>query len=232
MSLACAAFFVIVGAAFQEGEIEAEKLFRAMETKLRATKTLRFTFEGKSDIGDNSMLKAKLTIAAVNKLHFSFDGNDLDGPINGLVVADGRTLALKGVFVGKNKSLSNPVPEKLNEHMVGNLTRGSFLMALDRAIGGSALQIPEALKLSGFKFSGREKVGTRDTQVMQYKIEPDPGDDEQVTFKVWIDIDNQLPLKRLIEGRRRNGDIHTRIIETFGEWDLEPKLSNEFVLPK
>jgi outer membrane lipoprotein-sorting protein len=225
-TLALAVLALAVPAQAQENE--AEKLYRAFEKKLLAAKAFKFSFDIEGDTGRNITLKGDFTLAAGNKLKAVFEGKEGDKAMSGTVVSDGQTTGMKIIADGKPQSNTEATVDKLTEYIAGNFAIGGLLFAVERdpKLPDSA---PDKLKLSGFKLGGKEKVGDRDAQVVEFSFE---WKDSKASAKLWLDSKTQVPLKRMVEVKE--GDkVRLRATEMYTNWQWEPKLKDgEFTLPK
>ena len=76
---------------------------------------------------------------------------------------------------------------------------------------------------------GKEKVGERDTRVIQYTLTAKGGEDP-LSVKLWLDAETNLPVKLAVTGGKSDWKDLT---ETYGEFTIEPKVdAKSFELPK
>src|SRR5262245_40654997 len=76
---------------------EAEKMYRPFEKKLADARAFKVTCHSKGVDPQNRTweIKGELTVASANKLRWSLDGTDKNGPVKVLVVSDGKTMGFK-----------------------------------------------------------------------------------------------------------------------------------------
>ncbi len=84
--------------------------------------------------------------------------------------------------------------------------------------------------MSDFKLAGEEKIGERNTQVIQYTITAKGKNPNVLSMKVWLDAKTNLPVKLAMTGG--SSDI-TDITETYSEFTIDAKVDAKlFELPK
>jgi hypothetical protein len=167
-------------------------------------------------------------------MKLAFEGKIADRQLKVTAVSDGKSMVRRFDALGEGKAEGKAVPEKLTELFTGYLNRAGLFVAVESSLDGQGPQGFEALKLSGFKTTGKEKVGDVQAVVIEYQIALPglAGSKGSAVCKVWLDAQTQLPLKRTVE-IRRDGEVRSRATETFSQWEIDPKLSEEtFTLPK
>ena len=209
----------------------AQKLFEAMEQKLAKAKAHKIAYESDGKEGDRPhQLKGVLILATGNRFKWTFEGKDNSRAVNGVVVSDGKMQVRK--TESDNKPLQWGAPhERFFEFFVGHLGRVGVHAGYEALRGDDPLN-PAKLKLSGFKMAGKEKVGSREANALEYQLML-PGDDKiKATCKLWLDVQTTLPVKRILE-INWDGKVAFRSVETYGDWELDPQLPDEtFALPK
>jgi S1-C subfamily serine protease len=169
------------------GESEAEKMFRAMEKKVSEAKSVQGAFESVGQAGEHEFkTKGNFSLAEGNKARFDLV-NEVDGRQSKIrVVSDGARVEYAGAT-----QLVLDTRKDFNAHILAGLNRGG-IVALDvppRRVG-----LPTA---SGFKLGAKEKVGDRQTQVVDYKLNLADGPGPW-SVQVWLDSETHLPLKRVL----------------------------------
>jgi outer membrane lipoprotein-sorting protein len=211
----------------------AQKLYEAMEQKLKEAKAYQFDFElhvsQKSDLAKG---KGSLVLATDNRLKFTFAGT-LDGrPSKSLLVSDGKKLVNQNEYDGKPRTTTKTVSAKLSAGATFILGRAGLFAILGAVTEGQDPKGAGEWKLSDFKTIGPEKIGDRDTQAIAYQVLP-PGEKTPWACKLWLDTQTGLPLKRLLEVAAGAGKPSLSITETYTPWELDPKLPDgTFTLPK
>jgi uncharacterized protein (TIGR03067 family) len=222
---------------YKPQENEAEKLFRSMEQKIRTAKTLRLRFDlGISELnGKKWSFKGTLVLGEGDKLWAEVEGNLSDEVGRLTVVGDGADIT----YIGHTKWLkkdnietdtaTKKSPKGLGAFFRGSLPHNGYYVRLTE-MGLPPLQF----KLSDFKLAGKEKVGGRDTQVIQYKlkvkIQPTAEDTDVFSMKVWLDAQTGLPAK--LTGTGNDGEV-AELTETYREFNIDGKVDAKlFELPK
>ena len=130
-------------------ENEAEKLFRAMEQKVRTAKTLQLRFDSSVTIPPQTgSLKGTLILGEGDKVRLEFGGKPFGVEFKLTVVSDGTTMSLKDSAEPK-KDKTIKAPKALGANVRGALPRlGVFICysGIDR--GGNPS--PDVLKVSDF----------------------------------------------------------------------------------
>jgi outer membrane lipoprotein-sorting protein len=226
---AAAGFFFL--ASSTSAQDDAEKLFQTTEKKIAGAKAQRIAFEAATgDPQEPFTLKGTLTLATGNRMRLIVEGRQGEKTSKVTWVSDGRTVSLVRELAGETSRTSDPTPDKLHEALTAAVARASITSALN------IIPDPEGAnatrrKLFAFKSSGRERVGERDTHVIEYQIETQP-EGTTMTCKVWLNARDSLPVKRVLEVRR-DGQTLFRAAETYGAWELDPPLpEGTFTLPK
>jgi outer membrane lipoprotein-sorting protein len=226
---------------------KAEKLFRAMEKKIKGAKALEIvlTYQLKGKNAKGSLLltyddKARLRVSG----HY-YPG--VKGKPTFELVSDGKRFKTKGAGIGV---ASNGVPyiDPERQTTAGDMGKGFHAMTvvvLSRGgigyavyglpywihgAGGVDPDTPESrMTVYDFKAGAAEKVGERPAKVLRYRFGKGGKDDAEITL--WIDAKNGLPLKRVFSNPK--GVFAVRITETYSEFNLNPKINGKaFELPK
>jgi outer membrane lipoprotein-sorting protein len=215
-----------------QAQDEAKKLYEAMEQKVAKAKVQKFDFDMDTIGGSDGQLKVKgtLIVAAGNRLKVTIAGQQGDFlTFQGIVVSDGKVLVYKGESNGKpDETRSTPVADTMSEVVSGWLARAGLFVALDQ-VEKSKPKEPGSVQLANFKILGKEKVDGRDSNVISYVLTPGDGKKETATCKLWLDVQTNLPLKRVTEAN--NGKF--RSVEMYRGWEIDPKLPDgTFTPPK
>jgi outer membrane lipoprotein-sorting protein len=208
----------------------AQKLYEAMEQKLAEAKAHKFAFEI-DGLGDGVPMKLKgaMILAAGNRLKMTIDGQVGKMPMKTITVSDGKTLAAHGELEGKPVKTSQPVDDKLFERLASWLPRAGLLLSFERIVSKNH-KVPGQLKFDS-KVIGKDKTGGRDALAIEYQF-AFPDDKDMMNCKLWVDEQTNLPLKRILEANR-DGKLVLRVVETYTQWELDPKLpEGTFTLPK
>jgi hypothetical protein len=217
--------------ALVQNDDDAEKQILGMEKKLGAAKTLQVSFEADVEglVGFGT-LKGTLTVAAGNKIHL--DGafwNDDKKTDNWKIVSDGAHMKREGLRLDATK----PASKKLTENYRSSLTHGGYHMQLFVSSEGPQESWP-IFRASEFKLEGKEKVGKRQAHVIVCKLTPlEKNDTDKRTWSesLWIDVETNLPLKRIVactfEGKKAT------FTESYTTFSVDPKIDAMlFELPK
>ncbi len=220
----------------------AEKLFRQMEAKVAKAKTLECDFDIKGE-ETNYSAKGKLLLADGNKMRLEMTSEE-GGTVNDLVVVDGAK-----VFKSHNK-MGKPGPKSIDD-----VSKDDNLDAQGRAAishsgwtgwwyftiaqrpgkpeGKPFKSADDFFGIADFKLGNKEMVGQREAQVVQYTMTAKTGDANQAVFQVsvWIDVQTQLPLKRVLRSKDKDG--RRTVTETYTKLVLNEKIDpKQFELPK
>jgi outer membrane lipoprotein-sorting protein len=221
--------FVAVPAYGQDND--AEKLYRTMEKKVRTAKAIHVVMEGEfSGEGKKGKLSATLDMAEGNKVRLqmngAFDGTD----IKVVSVSDGK--ATHTTYNGQSTGKDLPPEEGDFEKALGIFARAGMLAMMrsqPRGDNKEAFDLDKLLAIKDFKAGAKEKVGTHDTQIVQYNL--DLGKEGKAKVSLWIDTKTNLPVKRELMVDDNGKNIH--ITETISAFDLNPKLDPKlYELPK
>jgi outer membrane lipoprotein-sorting protein len=208
---------------------DAEKLYRTMEKKVRSAKAIHVVMESEfSGEGKKGKLSATLDMAEGNKLRLemngAFDGIDMKV----LSVSDGK--ATHTTYNGQSMGTDSPPEEGDFAKALGVFARAGMLaMMRSRGDNKEAFDLDKMVAIRDFKAGAKEKVGTHDTQVVQYEL--DLGKEGKAKVSLWIDTKNHLPVKRELMVDDNGKNFH--ITETISALDVNPKLDPKlYELPK
>jgi outer membrane lipoprotein-sorting protein len=215
---------------------DAERLFRAMEKKGRAAKSLKMvvTVHGRlSRDAQPTEIWASQQFADADKARFEIRATTDGQTERVLFVSDGkRTVEWLNGRAGEPK----PAAPRLNEGLPAAIARGGFMLPrlIYRREPG-AFDADKLLQLSRFKLGPKERVGKVDGQAVDYAVtlrglEGTSGESRTVKVRVWIDPRTLVPLKRTVVGDGWEGPAFT---EVYSEFVVDPKLdAKRFALPK
>jgi outer membrane lipoprotein-sorting protein len=209
----------------------AQKLYEAMDQKIAKAKAHKISFDLDAlDHDETIKVKGTVIVAAGNRANMSFQGQEGKRSIKGKLVSDGKTIFTQMDLDGKPETKTKPVSDKLFATLVSYLSRTGLFVGFETMDRENPKDAAE-LKLSAFKSAGKEKVGSRDANVIEYTLTP-PDGKGPASCKLWLDTQTNLPLKRTLEANR-DGKLVFRVAETYAQWELDPKLPDgTFTLPK
>jgi hypothetical protein len=211
---------ILVAAPARAQEGEAEKLYRAMEKKILAAKSLVVEFNSQHTVDDKRepskfTVKGTIYVAAGNKTRLDLESELFQLGGKTLIVTNGESKYAK---VGNLVFREGPFPAK-GEVLLALMARfGAGAAALEQKIATADLD--KDFPVKNFKLGVKEMVGQREAQVvqcqLQYRITGD-----LTEMSVWIDTKTQLPLKRT-DARRSQ-----RSTETYGVFTVDSKLDDK-----
>jgi hypothetical protein len=213
-----------------QGQDGAQKLYEAMTQKLAKAKAHKFDFEIDGFSGKSAIKwKGTMILAAGNRLKVIFAGQDGKFQVSSTIVSDGQTLAEQDEYDGKPGMRTLDVKEMLVDRVIGHLGPIGAYFGIINILRPQ--KNAGELKLSGFKTVGKDKVGDRDANVIEYQF-PYTSKEFPMTCKLWLDEQTNVPLKRIVEAIE-DGQVEFRAVETYSGWELDPKLpEGMFALPK
>jgi len=209
---------------------DAEDAYREFEKKLTSVKAFRVNIDIQSE-EQKVKVKGEMTVAPGNKLKIVFSGTQGDMPISASLLSDGKTVAMKFASGDKGETKSEPTHADMQEFLLGFFAKTGLLVGMDKGTRPMPEFNPNKLTLTNFKMVGKEKVGDRETRIIQFNITV-PNEKDQPTCKLWLDTQSQMPLKRQLEVEV-NGKVIFRVTELYSQWVRDPVLKNdEFTVPK
>jgi len=227
---------VALPALAQEGK-QAEKLFRTFEKKLVAAKALRIALEGTAagieDVPGVLKYKGTMLLAEGNKARFEMEVEMEGKKQKSNLVSDGAKMIGDDIFEGK--SPPKDTPKKFFEEMIGFFKHGGPVVGhVFSSSSSEGVRSVATFKASAFKLGNKEKIGNREAQVIEYKLvlEDAPKEVAKLSFseKLWLDVETNLPLKRVFTGKLKKEFTYT---ESYSEFTLNPKVDAKlFELPK
>jgi hypothetical protein len=211
---------------------DAEKLFREMERKIDAAKSLRvasliYVMDNRGG-GKLNPKRSTLALAPGNKVRMTMKGKGGGKEMEMEVVSDGKKLALHIIPPGQDKqeaALKN-LHALMGKMMSRTGSLGAFSLLRDPP---NAREPDKLVTVSDFKAGADGKVNGRDAKMLEYRVKVAGKQPAKVTL--WLDAKTLLPIKRLVvpEMDRENA----RIWETYIEFTIDPRLDPKmFALPK
>jgi outer membrane lipoprotein-sorting protein len=225
---------LVVPAAAQEND--AEKLFRAMEKKIRAAKSFQMDFEGEVSAGTAKMtVKGKAAFAEKNncRIEATNEVNGKEGKT--LIVADGKTFYWQPPK-DNTPAQTRQVVDIDQENWQGFIARCGVLSSaqsfyfVKQPKAGESFDIGTIVSVTDFKLGTKEKVGGKETQIVQFTATIAK---DAMKATVWIDPQTQLPVKFALEGTAKAGGRSILITETYSNFTVDSKLdAKTFEIPK
>lgn len=210
-----------------DDDAAAKKLVNSVEKKVASAKSLKVEFTAELKEAERGFtIKGKVLIAKGNKLNLNASMKMGDNENKMTAISDGKDVAL----TQRGMTKTDPVPEKYTQRiqkMMGSIGPAMTMFTAVRSPSSkSKVRLYEA---SDFKLGKAEKLGKRETKVLNYKLTRGT---QQLQVKVWIDAKTNLPVKRVIrplgEEAKRGG-----YIEEMTTYTLNPKVDDKaFKLPK
>jgi RNA polymerase sigma factor (sigma-70 family) len=200
--------------ALAQGGNQAENLFRESEKKLSEADQAQITVESTLERGTlkKGHLKGTLLLAKGNKANMAVQGN-LDGEeFKMSAVSNGSKMKME-VTMSKPQEEQN-TPKDLNAMFAGSFSRVGVLAGFRTRTQQAGEQEPgldDLYKVSDFVLGKKEKVGERESQVIEYKLVMDNRDTAETT--IWLDTETKLPLKRVFNSKNDNESY--RVTETY-----------------
>jgi outer membrane lipoprotein-sorting protein len=202
----------------------AEKLFRAMQEKIKAANAVRATvrLEAKAK-GKGAKGQASLLFTKENQARFKVDMDEFGKKVTAEMISDGKRVKYAKSPDTIAKVEADPSPARLSSRLTRMLSGPGVWLTYDDVSGAA----PFRFQLVSFEAGAPDKVGGRDAKVVTYAVAGLPGADWKITL--WIDAETGLPLKRVVVPL---GGKPGRITETY-EVTLNPKVAaGAFRLPK
>jgi internalin A len=206
---------------------EAEKLFRAVEEKIKAAKAVQFTFDIEMK-GKDKQAKSNgsLLFTKDNKARLKTIGNESGKDVTIEMISDGKRM--KSAESPETIANAQEEPTQTNLHsLLSTMVCGPGLLLTYEELSPGL--VPLRFRLVYFNARAAEKVGGRDAKVVSYNAIL-RGATAQITL--WIDAETLLPLKRVIvvEGNEKVEAIRITEICNF---NVNPKIeAGAFALPK
>jgi outer membrane lipoprotein-sorting protein len=243
---------VVVSAPALAQDNEAEKLFRNMEKRILAAKSVevRFDYQIENREGEKWKWKTKGTLLLTKdssaQLKVSgYFADERDAPFQ--LVSDGKRLKTTGVkFVVASNGVPGVEQGGQSEHKTPKNFHAALGALVSRAGVWYSLFVMPYLLREGidpdaegsrvnaydFKFGAADKVGERDAKVVRYRFGDGGNDGPEVTL--WVDGKTLLPLRRVFDLRKNRGVVSgIMITESYNGVTLDPKIDvKAFELPK
>jgi outer membrane lipoprotein-sorting protein len=209
---------ILAAAPARAEEGEAEKLYRAMEKKLRGVKSLVLEFNSQNTAdGKTFTVKGTIHVAAGNKTRLDLESEVFELGGKTLIVTNGKSKYAK---VGPMVFREGPFPPE-GDVLLALIARfGATAAAMERKI--TTADLDKDFPLRNFKLGAKEMIGQREAQIVHYQIE-NKIVGNLVEMSVWIDTKTQLPLKR---AEKENGK-ENRSTEMYSVFTVDSKLDDK-----
>jgi outer membrane lipoprotein-sorting protein len=220
------AMLVLVGAAMVCQETnEAEKLFRKMEEKILAAKTVQLKMTGELKQAGLA-LTGDYLLGESGRIALGLEGKQEAKTLTAKLTSDGKRIRLEE---------SDRGPETFDStDGVGKAARQCFAAAgfmgtldtLNRAAKVKDLE-NRLMTPSGFKLGEKEKVEGREAQIVEYTLTSKTRAGPGTLVTAWIDPATSLPIKREF----KNGEM--TLVEVYKDLKLDEKVDDaKFELAK
>ena len=226
----------IVPAVFpHEQENEAEKLYRTMEKKIAAAKSLKVVFDLEAvSPGEIQKGRGSAFFGGANKARLEFElRREGAGPNTMLIVSDGRQISIREAADGAEMTGPLKTPVWLNEGLPLVLARfggfGAVAGFPDLVAKELKNEIDKAFSATAFKLGAKEKIGQCEAQVIEYTLTLDLTREPAETGKVklWIDVKTMLPLQRCVALDIKDGKALHSMTEVYTDFVLNPPLDDK-----
>jgi outer membrane lipoprotein-sorting protein len=218
-------------------ENDAEKLYRAMEKKIRGAKSFQMDFDGDVDFGkDKGSIKGKLYFAEKNKFRLEGALENNGKKENGLIVADGKSIFNRpnDTSPGETRTLDDNDQDRWRGYIARGGVVASILLIAERGPDDAKKErfdLDKAMGVKDFKLGAKEKVAGKDAQIVEYTATVDK--ELKAKVSVWIDTRTNLPLKRVLEATMEGGKEAARFVETYSNFTIDGRIDAKlFELPK
>jgi hypothetical protein len=217
-------------------ENEAEKLFRGMEKQISEAKTLKIRFDATITGADAKKwdVKGTLVLGEGDRFRAEAEGKLFGEETKFTVVSDGTGAKSFGYTKApgqpkQDKNETEKPPKGAGAYFRTALPRDGFFVSflnMDRRGDRPA----DLFQLSDFKLAGEEKVGERNTKVIQYTVKVKGKDSNAPSVKLWLGAKTNLPVKLVLTG---GGSDISDITETYREFTIDGQVdAKSFELPK
>src|SRR5437868_6831932 len=223
-------------------EKDAEKLFKEMETKIRAAKSLHFEFESVFDVDGRKTTSSGSFDLAEGRKKFRIKRESTTGKDSRvlLAVSDGTTTYSKEA----EEVFKNPIALEFKDNHLSLIVRGGVSLLFNVCQVGPMPMIPglanfdadigKSLVVKNFKLADKKKLADQDVQGVEYLLVL-PGEKETMKLSVWIDTKTHLPVKQALAATVTQGgkSLKSEDVTTFRAFvvdgAIDPKL---FEVPK
>jgi outer membrane lipoprotein-sorting protein len=226
-SLTLLALAIAVPAYAQENE--AEKLFRQMEKKLQAAKTVQVRFDATiSIVGMAGSVKGDAAYGEGDKVRIDAEVTFSGKNSRATLICDGTKLYAKDSE--KPKIELKDSPKGLGVYFRAVLPRVGIFAGIDDATKGKEVpKVDDFFKVSNFKLGAKEKVGDTETLVVEYTVLVRGND--KATAKVWVNTQTNLPAR--LELRMEINGATVALTESYADYAVDGKLDAKlFEVPK
>jgi len=207
-------------------ENEAEKLYRGMEKKILAAKSLVVEFDSQNTVGDKKFtVKGTIHLAEGNKTRLDLESEIFELGGKNLIVTNGTAKYAK---VGEIVFREGPFPPKGDVFLALIAEFGAAGAALEQKIATAELN--EEFPVTTFKLGPKEMIGEREAQVVQYQLE-NKKLGSLAKMSLWIDTKTGLPLKRTMAEKQDGKEV--RMTETYTVFTVDSNLDDKlFEVPQ
>src|SRR5438093_5718231 len=158
---------ILAAAPVRAQEGEAEKLYRAMEKKILAAKSLALEFNSEMTVDDKKFtLKGTIYVAAGNKARLDLESELFQLGGKNLILTNGKSKYAK---VGNLVFQEGPFPPE-GDVLLAMIARFSAAMAAMETKAAAA-DLDKDFPVKNFKLGVKEMVGKREAQVVQYQLQ-------------------------------------------------------------
>jgi outer membrane lipoprotein-sorting protein len=220
-------------------ENEAERLYRAMEKKIRSAKTVHFAFDGQISAKLKATMKGEAWLAEGEKGKFTFalEGDSSGQNLKMTQISDGKWEYTKG-NEQVNVKAKKPEEKKL-EKAFGMIARVGMVMAWVTGIdpftsspSKEPFDLDKRTAIKDFKLGAKEKIGKHNTQAVDYQVSLAGGRGATAKATVWIDSETKLPVKREFV-LQKDGADQGSVSETYSTFTVNGKIDAKvFEVPK
>jgi outer membrane lipoprotein-sorting protein len=210
-------------------DAEAEKLFRQVEKKLAAAKTIKVAFDGDLTWSGKVVISftGKLAVGDGDKFFVETTRSGLGNKEHTVLVSDGEKVVEKDLV--HMKLTTRDRPRNLGAYLRGAMVRAGLVMSMDMDAPAPRPKAEEYWKTTNFKLADKEIIDKIPTQAIDFPVAWDKTKTAKV--RLWIDPKNSLPV-RLRLTREQDG-ASLQLTENYREFLVDGKLEdNQFELPK
>lgn len=201
---------------------EAEELFKKMEEKIEKAATVKLKTAGTADELKLTM-SGDLIFGEAARLRIRLDGKMDDRKVYVRQVSDGKRLRVESNLKPKPKFFV--VSDSFGRMARLSFARSGYFATIAQVGEEKGMEEDELFAVAAFKMGAKEKVGDREAQAVEYRLDKKNRPSSAAT--VWIDLETRLPLKRVLK------EGEATFVETYSEFALDEKIDPaKFELPK
>jgi outer membrane lipoprotein-sorting protein len=210
---------------------EAEALYKKMEEKLAAAKTIQLKVSGSAPMAGGEMtFESTVFVGEENRGRIDSELKTPRGQMKFRTISNGAVVFSEKV--GSNRTTE--ATATLRADLVRALARagGLFTAGWFDVMSEKDSPTPQRKKiptLTGFRMGKKEKVGDREAQSIEYTAQG--LESGEVPVALWIDVETGLPLKRELRGLQ--GQAEMKVVETYRDLKVNEKIdAATFEIPK